>query len=307
MQRVIDYSRTLKDGELKRILSAYTDGEIADNEYVAAHFPPRPRDSHKGTFGTACIIAGSEQYLGASALSVGSALRSGCGYIYAVVPQTFKHALAARYPQAIYCDKPLLKADAIAVGMGLCCNERTYAQVCTLLENYKGKLIIDADGLNSLARYGVKVLKNTGAEVLITPHIGEMARLCNLTVEKVQSDPVKVAEDFAEEYGVTVHLKSAVSVTCAAGREGANKTIINVRGTSALAKAGSGDILSGLICGNAARGLSLSDSAVCSQYLLGVSAEICSESMTDYAVTADEIIKNIPFALKRLTDGEGKC
>ncbi len=304
MQRCVDYARASDDGELKKILSAYADGEVADTSFVASHFPPRPRDSHKGSFGTACIIAGSERYLGASALSVAAALRTGCGYVYAVVPATFKYALAVRYPQSIYCEEPLINADAIAVGMGLCCNERTYAQVCNLLENYQGKLIIDADGLNSLARYGTQVLKNTGAEVLITPHVGEMARLCNLTVSEVQNDPVGVACSFAEEYGVSVHLKSAVSVTCSVSKDGGRQAIINVRGTSALAKAGSGDMLSGLICGNAARGLSLAEAAACSQFLLGASAEICSESMTDYAVTADDIIKNIPFALKRLTDGK---
>lgn len=305
MRRCIDYARDCGDGELKNILSVMTDGDIAEERDIAALYPPRPRDSHKGSYGSACIVAGSEKYLGASALSMSAALRTGCGYIYAVVPANLKYALAVEYPQCIYCDEPDFNATAIAIGMGVCCNERTYAQVCSLLENYGGKLILDADGINSLARFGTQPLKHAKAQVLITPHIGEMARLCKLTIADVQGDPIGVAADFAREYGVTVHLKSAVSVTCGGGESviGANgfKKVLTVRGTSALAKAGSGDMLSGLICGNAARGLSLFDAAVCSQYVMGVSAELCSAAMTDYAVTAKEVIKNIPNALKRLT------
>lgn len=299
MQRCIDYVRALNDAELIKILSDMRDGEVAEDGDIAAFFPPRPRNTHKGSYGSACLVAGSETYLGACALSIAAALRSGCGYVYAAVPQSFKYALAAVYPQCIYREEPFTDASAMAFGMGKGCDERTYAQLCKLLKSYKGKLIIDADGLNVLSVYGVQVLKDTRADVLLTPHVGEMARLCKLTAEEVLKDPAGAAYGFAEEYNVTVHLKSAVSVTC--GSDG--KKVINARGTTALAKAGSGDMLSGFICGSAARGLSLFDAAVCAQYVIGVAAELCSQTMTDYAVTAEEIIKNIPNALKRLTEG----
>ncbi|MDE6691025.1 MAG: bifunctional ADP-dependent NAD(P)H-hydrate dehydratase/NAD(P)H-hydrate epimerase, partial [Clostridia bacterium] len=107
---------------------------------------------------------------------------------------------------------------------------------------------------------------------------------------------VKVAQDFAAEYNVTVHLKNAVSVTS----DGKTSTL-SVRGTTALAKAGSGDLLSGLICGNAARGLSVYDAAVCSQYVLGYAAEVCSETLFDGAVVYKDLVENLHTALKRLT------
>lgn len=264
---------------------------------IKQFFPNRKRNTHKGSYGTACIIAGSSEYLGASALAISTALKTGCGYVYAVVPEELKYNLAVSYPQCIYADAPNLNAQAIAIGMGLGCSENTYNLVCNLLKNYKGKLIIDADGLNSLAKYGLQPLKETGAQVLITPHVGEMARISGITNQEVIADPVGVSKRFALKYGLTVHLKSATCVT-----SGSQKSVITHRGSTALAKAGSGDMLSGLICGNSARGLSLFEAAVCSQYVLGGAAEICSEKYSDYATTAKELAEEISFSIKRLTD-----
>jgi NAD(P)H-hydrate epimerase len=101
---------------------------------------------------------------------------------------------------------------------------------------------------------------------------------------------------FAKKYGVTLLLKSAVSVIT----DGA-QVVLNTRGKSALAKAGSGDMLGGFVCGTAARGLSLFDSAVCGAYVMGMSAEITAEQTTEYSATAKEILENIPTAIKQLT------
>lgn len=273
------------------------DALVAEEEDIKQFFPNRKRNTHKGSYGTACIIAGSSEYLGASVLALSTALKTGCGYVYGVVPQELKYNLAVNYPQCIFADQPNLNANAIAIGMGLGCNEVTYQKVCYLLKNYNGKLIIDADGLNSLAKYGLQPLKETKAQVLLTPHVGEMARLSGITKEEVIADPVGVAKQFALSYGSTIHLKSAVCITC-----DRDKSVITHRGTTALAKAGSGDMLAGLICGNAARGLSIFDAAVCSQYILGYSAELCSQKYSDYATSAKDIEENISFSIKRLTD-----
>lgn len=267
-----------------------------EDEDIARFFPVRRRNTHKGDYGSTCLVAGSDKYLGASVLGIASALRSGCGYVYAVVPAQLKYPLAVAYPQGIYVDEPNLDVASIAVGSGMGCTEETYESVRRLLNEYTGKLIIDADGLNALSKYGRDILKSAKAEVLITPHVGEMARLAGLTKEDVLSDPVKVAQKFAEEYNVTVHLKSAVSVTC----DGKSATA-TLRGSTALAKAGSGDMLTGLIAGGCARGLSVYESAVCSQYLLGLTAEICSAEGYDGSVTFNDLINNFPIAINSLT------
>lgn len=274
---------------------------ILQNKDISKFFPPRERNTHKGSYGTACIIAGSERYLGAPFMAVSSALRSGCGYVYAVVLDTVKSALVAAYPQSICCDAPFLKANAIAVGMGMDCTQKTYDTVKDLILNYDGKLIIDADGLNALAKFGKDILKRAKCKILLTPHVGEMSRLAGISADEVLSDAVGVAKSFAAEYNVCVHLKNAVSVTL-----DGSCAYVSTRGNSALAKAGSGDILSGLICGNAARGLTLKDAAACSQYVLGMTAEICAEQYGEYSLTAKEITDNLYIAIKRLTQANFK-
>ncbi|MBO5328687.1 MAG: NAD(P)H-hydrate dehydratase [Clostridia bacterium] len=257
--------------------------------------PVRLQNSHKGTFGTANIIAGST-YCGAAALSISSALKSGCGYVYLTCKNSLKNALVATYPQAIYQKKPNFSANSIAIGMGEGCLKATYNKTVKLLKNYSGNLIIDADALNSLARYGVEVLKQKKCNVLITPHVKEFSRLTKISVQEIIKNPVKYASDFAIEYGVTVLLKSCTSVIA-----NGTQTAINIKGSTALSKGGSGDILSGLICGVAAQGVNLFNSAVISSYLVGETAEICQEKYSAYATTSADIIKKLHKAFLRLT------
>lgn len=279
------------------IKSDMTDASVVEYDDVKELFPQRKRNSHKGSYGSGCVVAGSKKYLGAAVLSVGAILKSGCGYAYGMVPDALRSSLAMKYPQCIYVKKTNLSANAVAFGMGCGCNYRTYKKICKLLKRYNGKLIIDADGLNSLAKYGKEVLKQTKASVIITPHLGEMARLCNLTVEEVKRDPVGVAKSFSKEYGVVVHLKSATCITV-----DGEVCAITQNGNSALAKAGSGDLLSGLACGYAAMGLSLFYCAVCAQFVLGEAAVMASSVHSEYAVTSKELIDNISLVTKRLTE-----
>lgn len=284
------------------IKSSQSDAAVVEGEDIIALLPERKRNTHKGSYGSCCVVAGSNEYLGACALSLSTALRSGCGYVYGVVPKKMKCALAVKYPQCIYVNKPVFAADAVAVGMGCGLNRKTYARVCKLIKSYGGKLIIDADGLNCLAKYGKEVLKQAKASVLITPHVGEMARLCGVDVGQVKSDPVGFASKFAKEYSVVVHLKSASCVTVEK-----DMCVITANGNTSLAKAGSGDLLSGLICGTAATGLSLFDAAVRSQYLLGEAAKISSVARAEGSITSEELAFNISTAINRLTIGQNKC
>ncbi len=270
-----------------------------DSEYIInieKLYPVRERNSHKGNYGSANIIAGSERYVGAAALAADAALRSGCGYVKLTASESVKFALAAKYPQVIYLSEHDLSSQAIAVGMGCGADEKLYETVEFLLKNYDGKLIIDADGLNVLSQYGADILKAKSCGVLITPHVKEFSRLTGYEVKDISDEPRYYAARFAKEYGVTVLLKGADSVITD-GRQ----TYINTRGTTALAKGGSGDMLSGYICGSAARGLSLFDAAVCGAYTMGVAAEISSLQKTDYCATATDILNNLHIAVKQLT------
>lgn len=293
----IDYSGkvVVKDIKIKA-----QDGVCAcsyDEEDIKALFPVRKRNSNKGTYGVACLVAGSEKYPGAAALGVAAALRSGCGYVSCAVPEQIKWSLFPVYPQAIYCSEPDLSAECIAIGMGMGATAETYEKVCRLLESYQGKLIIDADGINSLAQFGADVLKGAKCKVLLTPHVKEFSRISGISVKNILADPVEAAQSFAKQYNVAVHLKNAVSITA-----DGTKCVLSLKGNSALAKAGSGDMLSGLICGNAARGLDLVQAAVCSQYVLGICAQECSEKYGEYGVTASDILNNLYSSVKYLTE-----
>lgn len=284
---------------VKRAIGITAQGNFAQaysSEDVAAFFPARRRNSHKGTYGAANLIVGSERYRGAAALALSAALQSGCGYVKLTSDKSVSDALFTAYPQAIYIDEPDLSSQAIAVGSGCGVSAELYEKTVNLLNNYQGKLIIDADGLNSLAKYGVGALNEKKCSVLVTPHVKEFSRLTNLPVEEILQNPVACAESFALKYGVVVLLKGATSVITDGKR-----TALNLRGTTALAKGGSGDLLTGLICGNAARGLELFDAAVASAYVLGETAEDCSRERSDYCVTAKELVKNFHKVVKRLT------
>ncbi len=269
---------------------------IYGDEDISRLFPARRRNSHKGTYGTANAVAGSDEYIGAAALAVNAMLQSGCGYAKLTSSERVKLSLAPVLPQAVYCGECDLSADAVAIGMGLGVSEEVYKQICYLLKNYNGTLIIDADGLNSLAKYGDEVLKNAKCSVVLTPHVKEFSRLTRLSVEEILLAPLTSAQAYAKAMGVTVLLKGAATVIS----DGAC-TAINTRGSTALAKAGSGDILSGFMCGTAARGLGAFDAAVASSYALGLSAEISSREKTDYCANAKDILKNLHSAIKLLT------
>lgn len=268
---------------------------LAERADVASFFPPRKRNTHKGSYGSCCIVAG-DRYMGAAALSLSSALVSGCGYVIAAVREKLALALVAAYPQAVYVSNPDLKCGAIAFGMGMGCDEGVYDRLRALLEEYEGCLIIDADGINALAAYGVEVLGKVRCRVVLTPHVKEFSRISGLSVREILADPVKCVGDFARKHGVCVHLKGAVTVT-----SDGHRCVLADRGNSALAKAGSGDMLSGLIAGYAARGLTPFDAAFCAQYVLGSAAEGASAVCGEYCVTADDIIKNIKTFVKSLT------
>lgn len=262
---------------------------------IKKYFPPRKRNSHKGTYGSANIIAGSEKYIGAAALAVSTALKSGCGYVKLTTAEKVKLSLAPRFPQTVFLSEEDLTSQCIALGMGCGVSEELYLKIKRILVSYGGTFIIDADGLNSLAKYGVEILKKKKCAVIITPHIKEFSRLTGIPAEEILSRPVELAERFAREYGVTVLLKSAASVIT----DGV-KTVLNVRGNSALAKGGSGDMLAGFTCGTAARGLGAFDSAVCVSYILGATAEAVSAEKTEYCACAEDIIKNLHKTVGKL-------
>ena len=158
------------------------------------------------------------------------------------------------------------------------------------------KLILDADGLNSLAIYAnVENLKEKKCDVLITPHLKEFVRLSGLSMAEIKSSPVALAREFAKKYEISLLLKGASTIIT-----NGEKTCLNVTGTSAQARGGSGDVLSGLIGGLCAQGLSLLDGACLGSYLVGVAAELATEKLTEYVALPSDFIEFFGGAFKKV-------
>lgn len=272
--------RTLTEGDARRML------------------PPRRADCHKGDNGRALLCVGSEAYTGAALLCAGAALRAGAGITTAAVPRTVKPAFAALLEvcctpvggggtwdaAALFEAAALLSGkDVIAMGcgMGPCENESLLLKV---LETKK-PLVLDADGLNLLARCPGILDGGLHENVVLTPHPMEMARLTGRTVAQITADPAACAKTYAARWHCVVLLKGAAS--CVAGNGDA---VWNETGNSGLAKGGSGDVLTGLITGLLAQKTAPFDAAALGAYLLGISADRALELLQTRMLIARDVI-----------------
>ena len=276
-------------------------GVLLEGADIAPLFPPRRRNTHKGSYGEAAILAGSLSYSGAPLLSASAALRCGCGYTRLAVPQELFPPLVGRIPEAILTAFPsaegalsaeegalraLCDAAGIAVGMGCGVSRGVYGCVRFLLENYENTLILDADALNSLAAYGTDVLRGHKCRLLLTPHPKEFSRLCGAPVADVLRNGVELAFRFASEYNCTVLLKGCTSIITDGKR-----ICFNAEGTPALAKGGSGDVLSGIAAAVAARGADAFETACAASFLLGRAGRLAEERVrcADSVIASDVV------------------
>ena len=263
--------------------------EVWENADVKAFFPRRRSNTHKGSYGTACILAGGA-YSGAAFLAAGACLKSGAGYTKLCVSgELYPHAIG-KLPAAVLreykaIDGDILGADALAVGMGSGVSEQLYVYIAELLTNYTGTLVLDADALNTISAYGTEVLSKRACRVVLTPHPKEFSRLAECSVKEVLADPVGMAKEFAARFGVTVLLKNNRSVITDGVRVAVNPT-----GSPSLAKGGSGDVLSGLLVGTCARGVQPFEAACVASYLLGRAGELAAREMGEYAPDPSDTI-----------------
>lgn len=276
---------------------------LIGREEVSRLLPERKRNSHKGTYGKAAIVAGSLKYAGAAYLSAAAALQSGAGYTSLFVPQGILPFYVLKLPELLllplnegdrvaFTEKEfekLLAYDSIAFGMGTEISDSVFQGVKYLLKNYKGRLILDADALNSLSKYGKgnfeEIFCDKKCDVLLTPHIKEFSRLTGESAEKILERGTAAPKEFAEKYGVTVLLKGAASVITDGRR-----TAVNTAGSPGQAKGGSGDVLSGLIAGLCAGGISAFDAGISGAYLAGKAAEFAAAELGEYSMTASDEI-----------------
>jgi len=274
------------------------------------HFPPRKLDTHKGDYGRVLVAGGSTGLTGAPVMTAESALTVGAGMVTVAVPSSLNPIFEAKLTEVMSAPLPdngrgalaaealealetLLKSmDVLALGPGLGRDSATQRLVRALIERLECPAVLDADGLNAFEGCAEK-LAGCRAPLVITPHPGEMSRLCGLSVRQIKADPVRIAREFAVKQNLVLVLKGNPSLIAESG----GRVVINPTGGPSLAKAGSGDVLTGVIAGMIAQGLEPFDAAVCGVYLHGLCADLAAERLGEYCVTALELIRTIPDAI----------
>lgn len=269
--------------------------------------PRRKEHSHKGTFGTLFVIAGSKNMAGACYLSAKAAYRMGTGLVKILTVEENREILQTLLPEAIletytsdnFSEKQnqileeIKKAKAIVIGPGLGKEQCARHLVRMAVENAQCPMVVDADGLNIIAdeeRTNNKQ-KIVSDNIIITPHLKEMSRLTGMSVARIQENIIDSAQYFSQEK-CTVVLKDARTVVAKG-----EKVYINTTGNSGMATGGCGDVLSGMIGGLICQNMSPFDAAALGVYIHGMAGDVASEQKSSYSVMAQDIIDAIPVAL----------
>lgn len=279
-------------------------------EAVFESLPKRGVESHKGDYGRLLIIAGSNRYRGAAALATAAALRTGVGYVMLASTKTVCDSASAKLYEPIYIELPesgtggissesamsllgesLGKATAILFGCGLGLGSDTETLLAHIVTKAKCPLVIDADGINALAT-NINIVSGAQAPMVLTPHLGEMSRLCGMDTERLAADRSGAALAFAQRHGVYVVLKGHETVIATPQ----STFLTNHSGNAGLAKAGSGDVLAGMLAGLLAQGLPVADAVAAGVHLHGLAADAAAAELSQYAMLPSDL----PLYLARL-------
>lgn len=286
--------------------------QVIDDDYLQKRLGRRERSSHKGSYGHLLIIGGSMGMGGAITLAASGAFRSGIGVVTCAVPSSIQLQVAVSVPEAMV--RPLPDAQqmtvdsvealqkltedkkAVLIGPGMGCEEAQRAVLQEVLQHSRCPVVVDADGLTLLENH-LDLLENINGSVILTPHPGEMARLTGFEVSYIQANRIEVAQDFAMKYQVWLVLKGANTVIATPK----GMIYLNTIDSPALAIAGSGDVLAGLVGAFLAQGLQTDAACCCAVNLHGKAGVRLSEQIGDISSKAGDLIDILPEILR----GEG--
>ena len=282
--------------------------------------PVRPSDAHKGSFGRTMVVAGSLNYIGAAYLAGSAATRVGSGLVTIALPKSIQMAVAGKATEPTYL--PLAESSPgvalpssasdvlralggysgllIGCGMGQAAGMQGFVEAILYSEGRLLPTIVDADGLNTLARTANWWERFTDTAIL-TPHPGEMARLTGLSTGEVQADRTGVAVESAARWNKIVVLKGAHTIV--AYPDG--KAMLSPFANPGLATAGTGDVLAGSIAGLLSQGVSSEDASALGVYLHGMAGENVRGRLGDTGMVASDLLPELPLAIRAL--GEGDC
>ncbi len=306
----VDYAGKLcvADITIPRLLKEDLPLELLTFQKCRGLIKKRAADSHKGTYGHLLVLAGSPGKSGAAVLCAEAALRAGSGLVTLGVPNSISPAVEEKTTEVMSVslkdskdgtfhpdahEEVLRELDgkktALAVGPGISTSRSTGKFLEKVIAQCEVPVTLDADALNIISK-NPDILRKTKVPAVITPHPGEMARLCGVRTKQVQDDRVGISTRFSEEYGCYIVLKGARTVVTTPGGE----VFINPTGNSAMATAGTGDVLTGIIGGLAAQGYDCLQSCLLGVFLHGHAADLLLEETGTAGFTASEISRKIP-------------
>ncbi len=288
---------------------------LVDQELAFSLLRARRPDAHKGEAGHTLIFAGSVGKTGAGAMAGESALRTGAGLVTLAVPSSLNPILEEKLTEVMTepvpetseqtfgkvsverAKKLMEDKEVIAIGPGIGQNKDVDEFFREILLSAKVPVVIDADGLNSLARQ-MELLEKTQAPLILTPHPGEMSRLTGLSTKEIQSERLKIAREYAQKWGVILVLKGARTVI--ASPEG--EAFLNLSGNPGMASAGMGDVLTGIIAGLVSQGYSPLEASVLGVYIHGKAGDLAYQELGGVGIIAGDLISRIPATRRWLLE-----
>jgi NAD(P)H-hydrate epimerase len=291
-----------------------SDLHLVDRVDAAALLPRRGFDTHKRAAGYAVVVGGSLRMTGAVALAGRAAYRAGAGLVAIAVPERILPVVEGAVREAVFVDLPetdagsvaggsdwldevIGEANALALGPGMTTDPATAEWIRGVVRSSEIPVVLDADGLNAFAGLADE-LADRKADLVLTPHAGEFARLSGVSAADLQSDRVRHVRDLAARASATVLLKG--SRTLIAAPDGVVR--INPTGGPALATGGTGDVLTGMIAGLAARGLEVADAVIAAAFAHGIAGRLAAEDLGDGAAAGD-VLERIPAAMREVAEG----
>jgi len=290
-------------------------GAVITDSDARLMLPPRPSRANKGSFGKVLLLAGSDEMPGAAALSASAAYAAGGGLVVACVLPRVASVINCTQREVItrltggeggeFCkgdmaavEKEMNGADVILAGPGIGRGAGAAGFVSALVavcQSRQVPLVLDADALFALAG-SPDVLRGVKAPCVVTPHPGEMGRLAGLSIKEILDCPLEVALGFSRKYNVVTLLKDAHTVIAGPG----GGFFINTSGNNALSKAGTGDVLAGLVAGFIAQGMDVLDASALGAYIHGKAGEAAALERSRYGVNAGDLLEYAPRVLRAL-------
>ncbi len=266
--------------------------------------PTRKADSHKGSYGKVLMITGSKGMSGAAYLSAKSAYVTGAGLVQIYTSEENREILQQLLPEAIIStyqeyDKKQIEnlltwADVVCIGCGLGQSELSDRILTTVLSKIHKPCVVDADGINLLSRHK-ELLTKEKMPLILTPHMKEMTGLLGCSIEELKNTRFEKITDYTKEHGVTCVLKDARTVVSRRGKP----VFLNTAGNNAMAKAGSGDVLAGIITGFLAQKKETYEAATGGVYLHACGGDEAKKRKGSYSVLAEDLIDGIAVCIKK--------